>query len=668
MSRTNDYTKYIITQLINYFGSASEPYQNNELHCYDQNDWMNASVQPSDVRYQYLFELLDNRVMILTLHLAVAQYECMEIGTMIQELTGRGVCMSLALDMLMKSENILDNNEEWMHEIEYARMNFIKLQRILLVENEQKNNLYTEVFGDERLIQYLNGLNTISSEYKGIIELYTGQKNLELYGYQKELQFLSTEFCKICEQEENQYIQITASDGGGKRTLVKKAADQAGISVVFVNMFRLENLPKSEKSVFINEIIREIVLYDAGVCIINADAQDLGKIDEMLYLVERYFNNITRLMIVTTTNDTEIIPHTQLPFIKLELPDRKLEHRIEVWKGYAQHYHTQIDSQYYGTKCTLSAGQVGKIFYTLYREKAFDSEMNELERKINEISMNVISMPEKGSLIRTNNTYCLEDLRLPLAQKESMMSICSYMKDYYKVYYDWNLKDKFPYGRGMTALFVGTPGTGKTMAAGCISSEIGLPLYKVDLSQIVDKYIGETEKKLEAVFRYAQSANVVLFFDEADALFAKRSEVKDSKDKYANTEVSYILQRIEQYDGMVILASNFMNNIDEAFMRRMKYVIEFHMPDALIRKEIWETGFTEDIPRKDIDFEFLSEKFELSGGHIKNIILNAAFLAAKKDECVTMKHILLSVQNEYRKLGKKYSSDDFGDYSYCLYQ
>ena len=143
----------------------------------------------------------------------------------------------------------------------------------------------------------------------------------------------------------------------------------------------------------------------------------------------------------------------------------------------------------------------------------------------------------------------------------------------------------------MTALFTGMPGTGKTMAAECIAGELGIPLYKVDLSQIVDKYIGETEKKLEKVFRYAQSANVILFFDEADALFGKRSEVKDSKDKYANTEVSYILQRIEQYDGMVILASNFIRNIDEAFMRRMKYVVEFEMPGSGIRKEIWKRSY-----------------------------------------------------------------------------
>jgi SpoVK/Ycf46/Vps4 family AAA+-type ATPase len=218
----------------------------------------------------------------------------------------------------------------------------------------------------------------------------------------------------------------------------------------------------------------------------------------------------------------------------------------------------------------------------------------------------------------------------------------------------------------MTALFAGTPGTGKTMAAGCIANELGLPLYRVDLSQVVDKYIGETEKKLEAVFKYAQSANVVLFFDEADALFGKRSEVKDAKDKYANTEVAFILQRIEQYSGMVILATNFINNIDEAFMRRMKYVVEFQMPEAAVRERIWRGSFSERVPQLDLDYEFLAEKIELSGGHIKNIVLNAAFLAAKDNSPVTMRHIIYCVQNEFIKLGKSVTADFFGEYAYCL--
>ena len=184
------------------------------------------------------------------------------------------------------------------------------------------------------------------------------------------------------------------------------------------------------------------------------------------------------------------------------------------------------------------------------------------------------------------------------------------------------------------------------MAAGCIANEVSLPLYKINLSQVVDKYIGETEKKLEVVFKYAQDTNSILFFDEADALFSKRSEVKDAKDKYANTEVSYILQRLEQHDGIVILATNFLNNIDEAFMRRMKYVIQFQIPDYDTRLAIWKSVFRKDTPIGNVNFEYLAKKIELSGGYIKNIALNAAFYASQEADRITMKHILACAENE----------------------
>ena len=205
------------------------------------------------------------------------------------------------------------------------------------------------------------------------------------------------------------------------------------------------------------------------------------------------------------------------------------------------------------------------------------------------------------------------------------------------------------------------------MAANVLSSALMIPLYRIDLSQVVDKYIGETEKRLEEIFSYAQNTNVILFFDEADAIFGKRTEVTDAKDKYANTEVSFILQRIEEYNGIVVLTSNMKNNIDTAFMRRMKCVVHFEMPDEAARCEILRSCFAPGVPREEIDFQFLAERVELSGGYLKNIVLNAVFLAAARKEAVTMEDMVRSVIAEYEKIGQVASFLDLGTYSYLVH-
>jgi len=193
------------------------------------------------------------------------------------------------------------------------------------------------------------------------------------------------------------------------------------------------------------------------------------------------------------------------------------------------------------------------------------------------------------------------------------------------------------------------------MAAGIIAHELELDLYRIELSRIVSKYIGETEKNLAQIFDAAEGAGVILFFDEADALFGKRTEVKDAHDRYANIEVSYLLQRIEEYNGLVILASNFRRNIDEAFLRRMHFIVEFPFPDEKMRKEIWKKVFPEEAPlAKNIDFGFLAKNFKLSGGNIRNVALAGAFWATENSGQITMEHLLQGVKREYQKMGKSF--------------
>jgi SpoVK/Ycf46/Vps4 family AAA+-type ATPase len=244
-----------------------------------------------------------------------------------------------------------------------------------------------------------------------------------------------------------------------------------------------------------------------------------------------------------------------------------------------------------------------------------------------------------------------DDLILPEVQKEALRDIVTHVRQRAKVYETWGFATRGARGLGISALFAGASGTGKTMAAEVLARELRLDLYRIDLSSIVSKYIGETEKNLRRVFDAAESGGAILLFDEADALFGKRSEVRDSHDRYANIEVSYLLQRMECYRGLAILTTNMRSALDAAFLRRIRFVVQFPFPDAAQRAEIWRHIFPSETPTEGIAVEHLSQ-LSVAGGNIRNIALNAAFLAAGTEEPVRMRNLLRAAQSEYAKLEK----------------
>ena len=259
--------------------------------------------------------------------------------------------------------------------------------------------------------------------------------------------------------------------------------------------------------------------------------------------------------------------------------------------------------------------------------------------------------------------YTWQDLVLPSDHVAQLREICGQAAYRYRVYGEWGFDRKCSLGKGLNVLFFGPPGTGKTMGAEVLAHALGLDLYKIDLSQVVSKYIGETEKNLHQIFRQAQTRHAILLFDEADALFGKRSEVKDAHDRYANIEVGYLLQKIEEHEGIVILATNLRHHLDEAFVRRMNFVVEFPFPDKECRARIWKTVLPDAMPiAPDVDPGFLARQVKLSGGHIKNIALAAAFLAAADGQVLTMAHLIRATKREYQKLGWPCSKEDFGPY------
>jgi AAA+ superfamily predicted ATPase len=260
---------------------------------------------------------------------------------------------------------------------------------------------------------------------------------------------------------------------------------------------------------------------------------------------------------------------------------------------------------------------------------------------------------------RVRPTRRWDDIVLPPDTRAQLQELCSRVSRRRRVLDEWGFRRQLTLGRGTVALFTGGPGTGKTLAAEIVASDLKLDLCKVDLSGVVSKYIGETEKNLSRIFAAAERANAILFFDEADALFGKRSEVRDSHDRYANIETSYLLQKMEEYDGVAILATNLRQNLDESFIRRIAFTVHFPFPDEASRLDIWRTVWPLETPlADDVDLGLLAGTFKLAGGNIKNIAIAAAFLAAEDGQVVTMAGLLHATRREYQKLGKALSETE----------
>jgi SpoVK/Ycf46/Vps4 family AAA+-type ATPase len=259
-----------------------------------------------------------------------------------------------------------------------------------------------------------------------------------------------------------------------------------------------------------------------------------------------------------------------------------------------------------------------------------------------------------------------DDLILPAEQDAQLREFCAHARLRHHVLEAWGFGRTPTGSRGLNGLFAGPPGTGKTLAAGVIAGALGLDLYCVDLALVVSKYIGETQKNLDRIFAAAADANAVLLFDEAEALFGARSEVRDAHDRYANIEVAYLLQKMEAHDGITILATNLRQNLDPAFLRRLHAVVEFPFPDAAQRRRIWQVAFPPEAPLDgDVDLDALAQAVKLAGGNIRNIAMAAAIRAAEegaaeegaadKDTAIAVRHLLAAARREHQKLGRAWT-------------
>lgn len=362
------------------------------------------------------------------------------------------------------------------------------------------------------------------------------------------------------------------------------------------------------------------------------------------------------------------MPGNDYPLMRIAIDRLTTSERIELWSEMMEGVTDQLPPHTIETlagQFMLTTGQIVAAASTAMTQ-ALQEGRHLHSRDLFEAARFHSGHHLAGLAHKIEPRYSWEDLVLPETPITMLHELVSMVKSRPRVLEEWGLGRKLTSSMGVSALFTGPPGTGKTLAAQVIASELGIDLYRIDLSTIVSKYIGETEKNLERIFNEAQTSNAILFFDEADAIFGKRSEVKDAHDRYANIEVGYLLQRMEAYDGVAILATNLRANLDEAFTRRLQFIINFPFPEEEYRLRIWDVLMPPELPRADdLDLKLMAKRFKLAGGSIRNCIVSAAFIAADDIQsqanggCIKMSHLMHGVQRELQKMGKLVQETDF---------
>jgi ATP-dependent 26S proteasome regulatory subunit len=448
--------------------------------------------------------------------------------------------------------------------------------------------------------------------------------------------------------------------------LAETISHNLGLDLIVADVEKMIGSPSFDETVWL--LGREALLQPAALCLEHLDcliAEPDKHRTSLNALIEaiRTFSRLTFLLGDQDWRPQELSGGEL--FITLEFPrvDDRNERRL--WesqlKGHYQ-FAEDVDFDILASKFRLPPGRIRDALMaaeTLARwhsPEAAEITMDDLHA-----ACRAQATPKLGALARKIiPQYSWDDIVLPddqLGQLQEMRQQAMYRS---VVYGQWGFERTLSRGKGLNALFSGPPGTGKTMAAEVIARDLRLDLYQIDLSQVVSKYIGETEKNLGQIFREAQSSKAILFFDEADALFGKRSEVKDAHDRYANIEVGYLLQKMEEYEGVAILATNLRQHLDEAFVRRMQFIVEFPFPDEEHRRRIWEVIFPREAPLgEDVDFGFLAREVKLAGGNIKNICLASAFYAAGDDRVIRMSHLIRAARREFQKLGRTWDEAEW---------
>ncbi|BCL35106.1 ATP-binding protein [Nostoc sp. MS1] len=506
---------------------------------------------------------------------------------------------------------------------------------------------------DERILHYLVGRQYIDERLAGIVEPIPEAR--ELVPSQQQLaQQIAAVWMQSSQTEKLPILQLCGIEPISKRAIASTVCKILGVNLHIMPVQVVPSAP-AEMETLLRLWERESILSNSAL-LIDCDKIDITDLTRT-HTIGRFLERINGLVFVTSR---ERIAIQQRPIVSFNIHKPTIEEQSLLWQSNLAQIQPQLNGQVrkLATQFNLSPNTIRAAC-----AEALGQLTGEKEQDIGQILWDACrkqARPHLDELAqRIPPTATWEDLVLPPAQAEMLREIAAHVRQRATVYQNWGFAAKNTRGLGISALFAGSSGTGKTLAAEVLAQELHLDLYRIDLSSVVSKYIGETEKNLRRVFDAAEEGGVILLFDEADALFGKRSEVKDSHDRYANIEVSYLLQRMESYPGLAIMTTNLKSSIDTAFQRRIRFAVQFPFPDAAQRAEIWRRVYPTNTPTNGLDAKKLSQ-LSVAGGNIRNIALNAAFLAADADEPVQMKHLLRAARTEYAKLEKSLTEAEIG--------
>lgn len=522
------------------------------------------------------------------------------------------------------------------------------LRRWRLIEVGAGESLTTSPLRiDERTLHFLTGVGGLDERLHGLVRQLAPPASLPA-SQQKSAERLT----ELWQQPFDALVQLCGDDRAGAHAVAAGACSALGIQLFLMNAADLPAAP-AERDAFARLWEREAFLSN-GALLIECEEPSGSEPSRAL---AAFLETVQSLVVVASQNPLRL---RHRPVRRFEVNKPAAAEQRALWQRLLGDAGQSLNGQVEAAAAQFSLN--------VQAIKAATQEVLEQLPGLAEHESHAVlweacraqARPRLDELAqRIEPKAAWEDLVLPPAQMQALRSVVTHSRQRARVYDDWGFADKCARGLGISALFSGASGTGKTMAAEVLAGELKLDLYRIDLSAMVSKYIGETEKNLRRVFDAAEDGGAILLFDEADALFGKRSEVKDSHDRYANIEVSYLLQRMEAFRGLAILTTNMKSALDAAFLRRLRFIVQFPFPDAAQRAEIWRRIFPQRTPTEDLDATKLA-RLNVAGGNIRNIALNAAFLAAGAGEHVRMTHLLSAARSEYAKLEKSLTDSEIG--------